>query len=197
MRLVPQFQFGLWNAWLIVVTFLAASFLPFIVEGDTADVRMQGEPTPREWSASARVGMVITHGMLMPGTLVYSFFVPLERGNWWLYSGLVVSVLGIVVALAASLTFTIAPLDEPMTRGIYAISRNPMYLAGFLVYVGVGLAAASWVFLVCGVVEIAAYRLVVAEEERTMIGKYGAAYERYMRRTPRWIGPPRSPQIAG
>jgi protein-S-isoprenylcysteine O-methyltransferase Ste14 len=188
MTLVPVFEFGLWNAWIVVVVYLAASFFPFFVAGARADARMQNEPRREEIGAAARLGFIITHAVLMPGTLVYSFFVPLERAGWWLYPGLVVAALGIVTGLAASVAFVTAPLGEPMTRGVYAISRNPMYVSGFLVYVGVGLAAASWVFLVCGVVEIAAYRFVVAEEERNMISKYGQAYERYMSRTPRWIG---------
>jgi protein-S-isoprenylcysteine O-methyltransferase Ste14 len=197
MTLIPDFEFGLWNAWIIVAGFLVLSFAPFFVGGDRADARMRDEPKFSETAASARLGIVITHVVLMPGTLVYSFFVPLERGNWWLYSGLIVAGLGVVVALAASIAFTTAPVHDPMTRGVYAISRNPMYVAGFLVYVGVGLAAASWVFLACGVIEIAAYRMVVVEEERTMIGKYGPAYERYMLETPRWIGPPKARQASG
>lgn len=197
MTLVPEFEFGLWNAWIIVVAFLVTSFLPFLVYGEKADARMQGEPTFGEAARASRLGTIITHVVLIPGTLAYSFFVPLDLGTWWLYTGLIVSVAGIAMSLAAGVAFATAAVDEPLTRGVYAISRNPMYFAGVLVYVGVGLAATSWVFLVCGVAEIAGVRLVVPEEERNMIGKYGPAYERYMLRTPRWIGLPKAGQPTG
>lgn len=197
MTLVPDFELGLWNAWIIMVTFYVASFLPFFVAGKKADARMQGEPSFGEAGVGARVGTIVTHVVLMPLTLIYSFFVPLQQGNWWLYSGLIVSAVAIVMALAASISFVTAPLDEPMTTGVYAVSRNPMYVAGVLVYAGIGLAGASWVFLAFAVIEMAAWAILVPEEERAMIAKYGTAYEEYMRSTPRWIGLPKSKQSVG
>ena len=94
-------------------------------------------------------------------------------------------------ALAASVTFSTAPLDQPLTTGVYAISRHPMYVSGALVYTGVGLAGTSWVFMVCAVVEIVAYAGVVPIEEQVMLDKYGTAYRDYTQRTSRWIGLPR------
>ena len=197
MALVPDFEFGLWNAWIIIVISFVVSFLPLMVGGKKVEARTEGEPAFRETGTSFRAGIIVTHAVLMPLTLIYSFFVPLEQGNWWLYSGLLVSAAGIIMVAAASVTFATAPLGAPMTHGVYAISRNPMYLSGFLVYAGVGLAGTSWVFLVCAVVEIGAYGLAVPEEERNMVAKYGSAYEDYMQRTPRWIGLPRAKQPAG
>ena len=69
-----------------------------------------------------------------------------------------------------------------------------MYVAGSLVYVGVGLAGTSWVFLGFAVIAMLAWRGGVPEEERNMVAKYGTAYEDYMRRTPRWIGLPKPRQ---
>ena len=37
MTLTPDFEFGLWNAWIVVVTFLIGSFLPFFVMSQKAD----------------------------------------------------------------------------------------------------------------------------------------------------------------
>jgi protein-S-isoprenylcysteine O-methyltransferase Ste14 len=197
MPLVPDFEFGLWNAWIIVVVFLGASFLPFFVGGKKADARMEDEPGFKEFSTGTRVAVIVDHLVLMPLTLIYSFFVPLEQGNWWLYSGLIVSVVAIVMAFAASVSFATAPLDGPMTDGVYAISRHPMYAAGILVYAGVGLAGASWIFLACAVVDFVVWQIAVPEEERSMVAKYGTPYEDYMQRTPRWIGLPKAKQAVG
>lgn len=197
MTLVPDFEFGLWNAWIIIVASLVAGFLPLMVWGNKPEARMEGEPDFKDTGPAYRIGMLLTHAVLMPATLLYGFFVPLERGNWWLYSGLIVSGIGIIMMLTASVTFATAPLGEPMTHGVYSISRNPMYLASFLVYAGVGLAGTSWVFLLFALLVIAGFGLAVPEEERVMVAKYGAAYEEYMRRTPRWIGLPRARQPVG
>ena len=126
MTLVPDFEFRLWNAWIILAVFYLVSFLPFFVGGKRADPRMESEPAFKETGTGYRAAIVVTHLVLMPLTLIYSFFVPLERSGWWLYSGLIVSAVAIVMALVASVFFVTAPLDAPMTQGIYAISRHPM-----------------------------------------------------------------------
>jgi protein-S-isoprenylcysteine O-methyltransferase Ste14 len=195
--LAPDFELGLWNAWIIMAAFSAASFLVFMVNGSSAEARMEDEPSFGEAGAAYRVAIIVSHPVLMPLTMLYGVFVPLERGNWWLFSGLAVSVAAIAMALAAAVSFVTAPLDEPMTRGVYAISRHPMYTAAFLAYVGVGLAGASWVFLVFAVVRIVAWRFGVPEEEANMTGKYGASYEEHLRRTPRWLGLPRARRCLG
>lgn len=189
---LPDFEFGLWNAWMIIVAFLLASFVPLMVGGDKTEARM--EEDSEDWSRRTRIGVTITHVILMPFTLIYSFFVPLETGTWWLYLGLAISTLGIGVSMSASILFATARLDLPITDGAYAISRHPLYVASSLVYFGVGLAGTSWVFLVCAILNIVAYALVVPEEEREMVAKFGGTYEGYMRRTPRWVGWPRAEQ---
>jgi protein-S-isoprenylcysteine O-methyltransferase Ste14 len=78
-----------------------------------------------------------------------------------------------------------------MSKGVYAVSRHPGYFGFFLAYVGIGLACASWVFLLGALVWIVAWHFGVIEEERIMLEKYGDAYAEYMNRTPRWIGLPR------
>ena len=95
MSLLPEFEFGLWNAWIIVVAYLAASFVPFMLGGKQAEARMEAEPEFREWEPRTRAGVVMDHAVLMPLTLLYSFFVPLERGTWWLYSGLMIAAAAI------------------------------------------------------------------------------------------------------
>jgi protein-S-isoprenylcysteine O-methyltransferase Ste14 len=190
MTLSPDFDLGWWNAWIILVVYYAASFVPFFAGGNKADARMEGEADLKEAGTGVRTAAIVDHAILMPLTLLYSFFIPLERGNWWLYSGLIISVLAILLAVAASVSFATAPLEEPMTTGAYALSRHPMYLSRVLVFLGLGLAGTSWVFLACAVVDFIVWSLAVPEEEQGMVSKYGMAYEEYMRHSRRWIGLP-------
>jgi protein-S-isoprenylcysteine O-methyltransferase Ste14 len=190
MTLVPDFDPGLWNVWIILVVHLAALSPMWVGAGArTAEARMDGEPPLRDLTTRSRVAAIVTHA-LMPLAILYGVFVPLERGTWWLYAGLIVSAAGILMALAVALDFARAPLGEPMSRGVYAVSRNPMYLSSFLVYAGAGLAGSSWVLLLCALIWIVGIAMVVPEEEQILLAKYGPSYEWYMRRTPRWIGLP-------
>jgi protein-S-isoprenylcysteine O-methyltransferase Ste14 len=127
----------------------------------------------------------------MPFTLIFSIFVPIKVGTWWFYSGLLIYVLGLVMVLMFSISFGTAPLGEPLSKGVYAISRHPLYLGFFLAYAGTGIACASWVFLLCAIVWIVSWYFGVIEEERLLLEKYGEVYQQYMNRTPRWIGLPK------
>ena len=114
MTLIPDFELGVWNAWIVMAVFYVTAFLPFFLAGEKADARMEGEPTFREIGLGARVGMFVTHLVLMPTTLVYCIFVPLEQGNWWLYSAvleaarqrLLILSLGSMMSPAAVLLLT-------------------------------------------------------------------------------------------
>jgi protein-S-isoprenylcysteine O-methyltransferase Ste14 len=107
-------------------------------------------------------------------------------------AGLFVYVMSMIFGFIAMINFAQAPLDKPATKGVYTISRNPMYFSMFLIFAGISLVCASWVFLLLTIIWlILAVRGVIAEE-RLCLETYGDFYREYMNRTPRWIGIPKS-----
>jgi protein-S-isoprenylcysteine O-methyltransferase Ste14 len=191
MSWIPTFQIGLYNAWIFMVLFLVASMALLFIDNEKSAKRGEGEPTWSELSRTSKIVLVITHFVIMPFTIVYSIFLPLKLGTWWFYAGLPILLLALAMGILFSISFAMAPLDEPITSGIFAISRHPGYLGFFLTCIGIGIACASWVFLLCALVWMVAWHFGVAEEERVMVEKYGDAYRAYMDRTPRWIGFPK------
>jgi protein-S-isoprenylcysteine O-methyltransferase Ste14 len=75
---------------------------------------------------------------------------------------------------------------------VYRISRHPIYFTGFLLYIGIGIATASWVIILCAILWIVLFRIVVPSEEHFLLEKYGDSYRAYMNKTPTWIGFPKS-----
>ena len=65
-------------------------------------------------------------------------------------------------------------------------------IRGFVLFIGIGVASASWVILLCGVLWVVLWNIAVPAEERFLLEKYGDAYREYMDKTPRWIGLPKS-----
>jgi len=124
--------------------------------------------------------------------MVYSVFLPIKLGTLWFYAGLTVWLLSLVMGLTSFVSFGTTPLDRLVTKGTYRISRNPICLSGFLSNVGIGIACASWVFLLYAVVDIILMRISIGTEERFLLEKYGAAYREYLDSTPKWIGIPKS-----
>jgi protein-S-isoprenylcysteine O-methyltransferase Ste14 len=133
-----------------------------------------------------------THLLIMPFTVIYSIVLPLEIGTVWLYLGLLIFAVALVMTVMTTHSFATTPFNEPVTKGIYRISRHPTYLSGFLLYVGMGVACVSWVMMLCGMLWAVLWHIVVPAEERFLLEKYSESYREYMKRTPRWIGIPKS-----
>lgn len=88
------------------------------------------------------------------------------------------------ISLRASTTRTPCTL---CTTGPFRYSRNPIYLAFLL-----PLAAFSYFSVFAAAVSIGFYVLaityfVVRDEERVLKEKFGAAFDEYAQRTPRWL----------
>ncbi len=187
MSFIPAFEIGLWNAWIFIIPYLYVNYgLPRLIVDKKATLFIWPSYTKSE---------KIFLGILMVtffGPMVYSIFLPVIRGMAWFYVGLFIYLLGVVFVTMAMLSFSTTPLDEPVTKGIYRVSRHPMNFGFFLVLVGMGIASASWVFLLCAAVFIILQgKILEKSEERFCLEKYGDAYREYMNVTSRWIGVPR------
>jgi protein-S-isoprenylcysteine O-methyltransferase Ste14 len=76
---------------------------------------------------------------------------------------------------------------EVAQRGIYARIRHPRYTGSFLAIVGACLLAATRVMWMVAGVWLALTLTAIAFEERELRVRFGAAYEEYCRRVPRFI----------
>jgi len=188
MSLIPAFQIGLWNAWILIALNSLITTLPSLINKEgVARAMGRGENAPQS-SRTQKIVILITHALIMPATIFYSIFLPLKLETTWLYIGLPISFLAMIISFMAGVSFATTPLDDPVTRGIYPISRHPIYFAGFLINLGVGIACASWIFMVCALLWIICMQIGAIDEERFLLEKYGDAYREYIDQTPKWIG---------
>ena len=190
MSLVPAFQIGIWNAWIFMI-WLWVGMLAMRLVGKEVCQRASGLSSEMKTS---RAYKIISYVSMLVDLLaiVYSIFLPFKLGTIWFYAGIIIFLLGLVVLTVASVNFAVTPVNEPITRGMYHYSRHPSYLALLLIYLSVGIASASWVFLLVFIVQLVSISIAAVEEERYCLEKYGDAYREYMNRTVRWIGMPRS-----
>ncbi len=81
-----------------------------------------------------------------------------------------------------------APASALATTGIYAHSRNPMYLAALIAFLGLGLALRStWLLVSVPVVAVALQKLAIEPEEAYLERSFGQHYRRYSDRVRRWF----------
>jgi protein-S-isoprenylcysteine O-methyltransferase Ste14 len=131
----------------------------------------------------------LTQGFWIGATL-YAIFVPFKVGTIWLWIGLSFFIAGFATLILATLTVAGTSMDKPFSAGIYRFSRHPMYLSMIFVYLGVSIAAASWLFLFITIITFFLQQYQARKEELYCCNKFGRPYIEYMNRTPRWIGMP-------
>ncbi|WP_321389109.1 isoprenylcysteine carboxylmethyltransferase family protein [Emcibacter sp.] len=82
----------------------------------------------------------------------------------------------------------LTPTDQIYTGGLYAVSRNPIYLGFTLIYIALGLIFGSlWMFIALIPVLMTMHFGVILREEAYLTEKFGASYLDYKNKVRRWI----------
>ncbi len=192
MSLIPAFEIGVWNAWILPLLVFVTMFTPNLFlseEGKKRNKRLEGFVPS---TITKKILAWSTHLVIWPFVILYSIFLPLKLGTAWLYVGLLIFILSLAMQVMITISVAKTPLNKPVTQGAYRISRHPIYFSSFLTFVGIGIASASWVVLLCALLWIVFFHIVVPAEEGFCVKKYGNAYQEYLNKTPRWIGIPKS-----
>jgi protein-S-isoprenylcysteine O-methyltransferase Ste14 len=77
--------------------------------------------------------------------------------------------------------------DELVTTGIFAVSRNPIYVGAGLVLAGEFLVFPNWISLIYLAAGIWLFHRQVLREEKFMREHYGPEYTEYCRRVRRYV----------
>ena len=78
--------------------------------------------------------------------------------------------------------------DHLVTDGPFSFSRHPLYLAGTMFVLGIGLVAGSvWFLLLAILAAFTVQKLAIEREERHLQARFGDTYLDYARRVRRWI----------
>ncbi len=104
--------------------------------------------------------------------------------------------MGIVCSLPAIITFlktkntlvTILPATSLQTKGIYNITRNPMYLGLLFVYTGIAFLKGNWwTFILIPLLIFIITHFVIKKEENYLSRAFDPEYAAYKKRVRRWI----------
>lgn len=106
--------------------------------------------------------------------------------------GIILIVVCILGRTWASLYIGGRKIDELVTTGPYSIMRNPLYTFSFLGAAGAGAQTGSLVLaLICGALAYIVFYVVVLQEEKLLLERYGEKYRTFMARVPRFLPNPR------
>lgn len=120
--------------------------------------------------------------------IVYLFFVSIKPSPKLVFaSGIALYALGSVLLIASVVYFAKSPEGGIIKRGVYNISRNPMYLAYFLFFIGCALLVQSLVLLVLTLIFQVSAHWIILSEERWCRENFGGEYEEYAKKVRRYI----------
>jgi protein-S-isoprenylcysteine O-methyltransferase Ste14 len=126
-----------------------------------------------------------------PNVSTYQFFHS-EAAAW---TGVLFCLAGLLILLWSLISFkqsfrvgidTDRP-DKLIVDGIFAFSRNPIYLAFAMVLIGEFLIFPNWITLIYLVAATWLVHRQVLREEEYLKGHYGRAYEQYCHRVRRYL----------
>jgi len=95
--------------------------------------------------------------------------------------------MGTIGFLIALFNFKKSPFNEPITNGLYKISRNPQLVMMYIVSLGNCLAIGSWTALILFILSIIAGHFRILGEEKRLTEQYGESYLKYKKKVPRYF----------
>jgi len=191
MSWIPVFKIGLWNAWILMLYFPLHPLIMIVIDKafGTGNIFKKGGEVPQEKSEKRDYFLILAITLVL---IIYSVFLPLKIGTAWIYTGLTIYLIGLVIFIIAIANIASTPEGQLFTKGLYKYSRHPGYLSYMTMNVGVGIASASWIFLLLSAIIIVLLNSGAIAEERACIDIFGDEYQAYMDKTPRWVGIPKS-----
>lgn len=103
---------------------------------------------------------------------------------------------GIALAVTAIRTMraaktTVAPHKTAahlVTSSVFAVTRNPIYLANTLIVIGIGLISGmAWFLPLALIAAFLTQKLAIEPEERHLEARFGKKYREYAKKVRRWI----------
>jgi protein-S-isoprenylcysteine O-methyltransferase Ste14 len=110
--------------------------------------------------------------------------------------GFILILISMIFALPSLVKFmrtkntlmTIKPAHSLQTRGIYSVSRNPMYVGLTLLYTGLSLVMGNWWNLILlPLLLVIVQEYIIKREEKYLTRRFGQEYLNYKLKVRRWL----------
>ena len=183
MSLIPEFEIGLWNGWILFcLLYLIFGILLIYFPKDVVK-RLYDRS---RWNKK-RIVLIIIGKLLAFAYLILIIFTPLKIGFFIFIIGITVYALGLVGFIIALFNFKNTSVSQPVTKGLYRISRHPQILTLLILYFGICIAIGSWIILLMFFIFSVFNHFRILAEEKACLELYGEEYREYMKKTSRYF----------
>ena len=140
----------------------------------------------QDWNAKQRIFTGL--GKLFSlACLVFLVLTPLSPNLFLLIAGLLVAAIGLFGMLVGLMDYAVTPLDQPVTKRLYTISRHPQVMAVSIVILGTCIATASLPAFLALVISRLLQHFGILAEEESCLKRYGESYRTYLQQVPRYF----------
>lgn len=183
MELFPKLELGWLNGWILLAVY--GVVFGGVVRSFPKDVvaRLYDRSG---WTPTQKTLTTIGKLLSLAGFILF-IFTPLKIGERAFVVGTALFALGLIGVVVALFNFKDTPPDQPVTKGLYRVSRNPQWVMLVLVFLGAFIAAGSGIALILLVMAVLCYHFRILAEERACLSQYGDSYRDYMQRIPRYF----------
>jgi protein-S-isoprenylcysteine O-methyltransferase Ste14 len=183
MDVITTLDIGWLNGWILLAfEFLIQGFLLLIFPKDVVSRLFSRSG----WSVKQRVFTIIGKVFSL-ACLILIILTPLKINSSVFIVGLILYAIGLAGLVVAMLNFKDTPLSQPVTKGVYKISRHPQIVALFVIFLGICVSIGSWAALFTLIMSKLFQHFGILAEEEVCLSQYGKSYRAYMERVPRYF----------
>lgn len=183
MELFPHMEPTLLGGWIFLVILSLVPGITLI----TVSKNMREKLTDRSNFSRKQKRILIVSKTLALLEIVIIMMTPLNYPSIDFNIGITIYLFGLIGLIIAILNYVGTPLNVPVTKGIYRISRNPQEFMIGVSCLGICFLIGSGVALfVLLAAKIFTHFTIIAEEE-ACLRLYGKSYEEYMEKVPRYF----------
>lgn len=179
---------GIFHVWLFLVIGYGLISLFMLLSN-----RKRGKPIedPKYHVSYGKKQVFITGYLPLILLFIVSLFIPIRLVSLFVI-GLFLVGVGVLINGLAMKSF-ISSDDKLNTKGIYRFSRNPMYVGGIVLIIGLNVMGWSAslmniLLLVTSFFMVAMFHYTILKEEQFLINKYEKSYQQYLNNIPRYMG---------
>jgi protein-S-isoprenylcysteine O-methyltransferase Ste14 len=183
MEFSPALKIGLLNGWLpLLLFYVVFGILLVIFPKDVVSRLYERSGWTKRMKIMRAFGLIF----ILSWFLIV-IFSPLKVENLVFIIGGSIYALGLICFVIALFNYKDTPLDRPVTKGLYKISRNPQHVTLFLSFLGISIAIGSWLATLLISIGIVLGHMRILTEERACLEQYGDAYKIYLEQVPRYF----------
>lgn len=183
MELFPKLGIGWLNGWvLFAFELLIQGSLLLVFPKDVVSRLFDRSG----WSKKQKV-FTILGKVFSLACLVLIILTPLKVNSIVFITGSIAYIIGLAGLVVAMLNYKDTPPDQPVTKGVYRISRHPQLVALFVLFSGICIAIGSWPALFALAISRLLQHFGILAEEEVCLKQYGESYRAYMKQVPRYF----------